>query len=233
VCVMEENEKNKTKPLRSAPNKLRDLYNTYLKNEEINSDESVKQEIKEQLKSEVESEDDTVEAKKVTMLEEDELVEILRLFEQLEGERDELKEKLARRTAELENVRRRSIKEKQEMIDYANEKLLYKMLSIVDDMSNALKAGKDSKDYDALYQGVEMIAGKTMKLFEEAGVKSMEDPVGKPFDVDFHDALMQMPSEFPEGDVVQEVQKGYMIRDKVLRHAKVVTSSGMPPVTEE
>jgi len=230
---MEENDKSKTKPLRSAPNKLRDLYNTYLKNEEINSDENVSRDIKEQLKSEIQGGEEADEEKKVTTLEEDELVEILKLFEQLESERNELKDKLARRTAELENVRRRSIKEKQEMIDYANEKLLYKMLSIVDDMNNALKIGKDSKDYEALYQGVEMIAGKTIKLFKEAGVKPMEDPIGKPFDVDFHDALMQMPSEFPEGDVVQEVQKGYMIRDKVLRHAKVVTSSGMPPATQE
>lgn len=230
---MEDNEKNKTKPLRSAPNKLRDLYNTYLKNEELNTDDNVRQDIKDQLKSEMQDESEPNGEKKVTMLEEDELVEILQLFERLETERDELKEKLARRTAELENVRRRSIKEKQEMIDYANEKLLYKMLSIVDDLSNALKAGKDSRDYEALYQGVEMIAGKTNKLFEESGVKPMGNPVGKPFDVDFHDALMQMPSDLPEGDVVQEVQKGYMIHDKVLRHAKVVTSSGMPPATED
>jgi molecular chaperone GrpE len=225
---MEENEKNKTKPLRSAPNKLRDLYNTYLKNEEMNTEDNIKEDIKEQLRSDMQEDLEQTDEPKLTTLEEDELVEILKLFERLEAERDDLKDKLARRTAELENVRRRSIKEKQDMIDYANEKLLYKMLSIVDDMNNALKAGKETRDYDALYQGVEMIAGKTGKLFEEQGVRPMEDPVGKPFDVDFHDALMQMPSEYPDGFVVQEVQKGYLIRDKVLRHAKVVTSSGEP-----
>ncbi len=228
---MEDNEKNKTKPLRSAPNKLRDLYNTYLRNDELNTDDSIKEDIIEHLKSESEEFQEESQDSKATVLEEDELLEILKLFEQLETERDSLKEKLARRTAELENVRRRSIKEKQDMIDYANEKLLYKMLSVVDDMDNALKAGKDSTDFKALYQGVEMIVNKVNRLFEEAGVKPMEDPVGKPFDVDYHDALMQIPSEFPEGVVVQEVQKGYMIGDKVLRHAKVVTSSGEPPAS--
>lgn len=231
---MEEKEKNKSKPLRSAPNKLRDLYNTYLKNEDLSTEEDLKDDIKEKLRSQQEEESiETKEEKKTMTIEEDELVEILKLFEQLEAERDDLKEKLARRTAELENVRRRSIKEKQDMIDYANEKLLYKMLAIVDDMDNAIKAGKESKDYDALLQGLEMIETKTYKLFEEAGVNPMEDPVGKQFDVDYHDALMQIPSEFPQGVVVQEVQKGYMIKDRVLRHAKVVTSSGEPPEASE
>ena len=230
---MDDNEQSKTKPLRSAPNKLRDLYNTYLKNEDMNTEEDGGKDIKEKLRSEMQDETESIDDKKVTILKEEELVEIYELFNQLESERDELKDKLARRTAELENVRRRSIKEKQDMIDYANEKLLYKMLGIVDDMNNALKAGKESHDYEALYKGVEMIAGKTNKLFEEAGVKPMDDPIGKPFDVDYHDALMQMPSDLPEGDVVQEVQKGYMISDKVLRHAKVVTSSGLSNETEE
>mgnify|MGYP006284218931 CR=1 FL=1 len=231
---MEEKEKNKSKPLRSAPNKLRDLYNTYLKNEELSTEEELKDDIKEKLRSQQDEESIDAENDKKTMtIEEDELVEILNLFEQLEAERDELKEKIARRTAELENVRRRSIKEKQDMIDYANEKLLYKMLTIADDMDNAIKAGKESNDYKALLQGLEMIESKTYKLFEEAGVKPMEDPVGKQFNVDYHDALMQIPSEFPQGVVVQEVQKGYMIKDRVLRHAKVVTSSGEPPEGSE
>jgi molecular chaperone GrpE len=71
-----------------------------------------------------------------------------------------------------------------------------------------------------------MIHQKALKVFENNGVKPMEDPSGTEFDVDFHEALMAMPSDKPQNTIVQMVQNGYMIQDKVLRHAKVVTSSG-------
>lgn len=153
--------------------------------------------------------------------------ELAAKLETAEREKEELREQVKRSYAELENFRRRSLKEKQELIDYANERLLFKMLALLDDMGNALDAGRKSEDYQALLTGIEMIHQKSLKLFEESGVIPMEHSVGKPFDFNLHEAIMMMPSEDAKAEhIVAEVQKGYMIHEKVLRHAKVVTSSG-------
>ena len=149
-------------------------------------------------------------------------------MEELKKERDELKEQLVRKAAEFENQRKRHLKEKQELIDYANERLLYRLLEILDDMSAAVEAGNKSSDFEALLKGISMIQQKSMKIFGEFGVKPMEDPVGKEFDVNLHEAMMAMNSDKPEGTVLQAFQPGYMMHDKVLRHAKVITSNGIP-----
>ncbi len=155
--------------------------------------------------------------------------ELTSRIEKAEKERDEVKDQLMRSYAELENFRRRSLKEKQELIDFANERLLFKMLATLDDIGNAIDAGKKTDDYEALLKGIELIQQKALRLFEEAGVKPMEDSTGKPFDFNLHEAIMMMPSEEIEAEhIINEVQKGYTIHDKVLRHAKVVTSSGKP-----
>lgn len=138
----------------------------------------------------------------------------------------ELKDQLLRKTAELDNVIKRTAKEKIDLIDYANEKLIIKLLSIVDDISNAVDAGKKSTDFDSLLKGVELISNKMTKLLEEEGVRQIESYVGKPFDVNLHEAMMSMPSEAEEGTVLQELLTGFELRGKVIRHAKVITSAG-------
>jgi molecular chaperone GrpE len=148
------------------------------------------------------------------------------LIDSLQKENAELKDKLIRKTAELDNVIKRCEKEKLNMIDYANEKLIIKLLELVDDLDNAVESGKKSHDPETILTGVEMIHQKAMKLLEDEGVKPLDSAEGKPFDVNLHDAMVSMPSEQPEGTVIQEIQKGYTLRDKVIRHSKVVTSSG-------
>jgi molecular chaperone GrpE len=140
----------------------------------------------------------------------------------------ELKDQLLRKTAELDNVIKRTAKEKLDLIDYANEKLILKILGIVDDFSNALEAGRKSSDYDSFLKGIELINNKITRLLEEEGVKPIESATGKPFDVNLHEAMMSMPSESEEGTVIQEMMKGYELRGKVIRHSKVITSSGEP-----
>ena len=71
-----------------------------------------------------------------------------------------------------------------------------------------------------------MIFAKTMKIFEDAGVSVIEAEAGQPFNVDVHEALMLSPSELPEGHVIQTIQRGYSLNERVLRHARVITSSG-------
>lgn len=148
------------------------------------------------------------------------------LIESLKKENADLKDKLIRKTAELDNVIKRCEKEKSDMIDYANEKLIIKLLELVDDLGNAVDSGKKSHDPETILIGMEMIYQKAMKLLEDEGVKPLDSSEGKPFDVNLHDAMVSMSSEEPEGIVIQEIQKGYTLRDKVIRHSKVITSSG-------
>lgn len=223
------------KPLRTTSNKLRDLYATYVKNEESSLKTNDKQPFHSTDENESNGNDINIEIeskksdeKKDLSIDSGMVLELVDKFENIVNERDELREQLKRLAAELENFRRRSLREKQEMIDYANERLLYKMLQLIDDISSAIEAGRQSSDIESLLKGIDMINAKALKLFEDAGVVRMENPVGKPFNVDLHDAMMNIPSELPEETVVQEVLPGYMIYNKVLRHAKVITSAGMP-----
>lgn len=218
----------KKKPLRGSSDKLKDLYNTYVKNDEREID--IKTEEEDMID---ENEMDTAEGE--TMAEQetemvDESDELEFKVDELENEVSALKDQLLRKTAEMENLRRRSQKEKDELIKYANERLIVNLLDLPDDLSNALEAAKSgSGSKESVIEGVELIYNKAFRLFENAGVKRMRDLVGNEFDVDYHEALMQQPSEeIPEGHIVSVVQPGYLLGDKVIRHAKVVTSSGNP-----
>jgi len=145
----------------------------------------------------------------------------------LRKEVDEWKDLAHRKAAELENVRRRSVLREQELMQYASEHLITKMIPVLDDLAAAVEASSGSSDIASITRGIEMIYAKASKIFEDAGVRVIESGVGHPFNVDMHEALMHMPSpEHPEGHVIQEVQRGYYLHDKVIRHAKVITSAG-------
>lgn len=144
------------------------------------------------------------------------------------AERDEYRELSIRKVAELENFRRRSEVERTELISYANHKLLLRLLPILDDLQRAVENGKSTTDYTSLLEGINLVYQKANQTFEEAGVKPLIC-IGEEFDVNQHEALMQMPSEAPEGQIIQEAQRGYLYGDKVLRHAKVIVSAGQPP----
>lgn len=228
---MEEKSGTGSRPLRSTANKMKDLYNTYIRNEESHVrmedkqhlSESDKQDKSKDIEVKIESAKENLDDQ---VIDSEMVLELVEKFDKTVKERDELKDQLKRLAAEMENIRRRTIKEKQEMVDYANERLLFKMLPLMDDFSAAIEAGSTSTDYEALLRGIELIASKLEKVFEEAGVVKMADPVGAPFNVDFHDAMMHIPSEAPEDNVIQVIQPGYMIGSKVLRHARVITSAG-------
>jgi molecular chaperone GrpE len=96
---------------------------------------------------------------------------------------------------------------------------------VLDDFERSLKHRKESKDNNALVKGIELIYQKLVKVLEGRGVKPF-DTVGKEFNVEYHDALMQIPrSDVPHHTILEEVEKGYTLNDKVIRHAKVVVSS--------
>jgi len=238
---MDENKDNKKKPLRPTSNKVKDLYNAYLKNEGSRRIPVTFSKSKDESKSDIvknENEEGNITSQlnlseeQIEQTDDNIYEELFERIKQLEAERDDLKDQLIRKAAEFENLKRRTIKEKQELIDFANERLISNLLPLLDDFSKALDAANSNSDYNSLRQGIEMIYQNAKKVLSEAGLNQMESSIGKPFNVDFHDALMSMPSELPEGYVVQEYQPGYKLKDKVIRHAKVVISSGEPQASE-
>jgi molecular chaperone GrpE len=135
---------------------------------------------------------------------------------------------LLRKAAEFDNFKRRIESEATNIVRFATESLIDDLLPVLDDFERSLKHSKESKESDALIKGVELIYQKLVKVLEGRGVKTFET-VGKEFSVDFHDALMQMPRKgLPPHIVIEEVEKGYILNDRVIRHAKVVVSS-VPP----
>lgn len=124
--------------------------------------------------------------------------------------------------AEFDNYRKRTLKEREELLRNAGEKVLLGILPIVDDFERGLAATKASDDAEAVRQGMELIHNKLLKYLADNGVTPIES-TGQPFDADLHDAIATIPAPAPElkGKVVDTTTRGYMINDKVLRHAKV------------
>jgi molecular chaperone GrpE len=140
-----------------------------------------------------------------------------------------LRDQLLRKAAEFENYKRRTENDFAALIKSANENLLFALLPVVDDLARSLKAGKEQKDYDAFYRGAELIQAKLSKALESFGLSPFVS-VGKQFDVAYHDALLQIPrADVPSHTVIEEVEKGYALNEKVLRHAKVIVSSTPHP----
>ncbi|OXM86129.1 nucleotide exchange factor GrpE [Paenibacillus rigui] len=146
-------------------------------------------------------------------------------IEQLKQQADEHYQRLLRAQADFDNFRRRTRQEKEEFAKYASLKVVEQLLPVVDNFERALAAGKDSNDYDALLKGVDMIFRQLDQVLAAEGLKPME-AVGQPFNPEYHQAIMQVESdEHEEGIVVEELQKGYLLKDKVLRPAMVKVSS--------
>ena len=136
----------------------------------------------------------------------------------------EANDRYLRLAAEFDNYRRRSAKERMDLISLANENLVKDMLPIVDDFERAIAAMKDSDDAASAKEGVELIYNKVTALLKKNGVKEIE-AVGKDFDTDFHEAVAQFPvqEEDKKNKVIDVTQKGYTMGEKVIRYAKVVT----------
>jgi len=153
-------------------------------------------------------------------------------IEELQRSADSTRDQLLRKAAEFENYRRRVENDIANIVKNANEGLITALLPILNDFVRSLAQGKEAKDSDAFYKGVELIYTKLLRVLEQQGLTPF-DSVGKPFDVDYHDALLQVVrNDVPHHTVVEEVERGYKLREKVLRHAKVIVSSA-PDAPEE
>lgn len=136
---------------------------------------------------------------------------------------EEMQDKYLRLSAEFDNYRKRTMKEKAELIKTGGEKVISSVLPILDDLERALKTMESSEDIVAMKEGVELIYNKFLKTLTENGVQKIEAE-GKDFNTDYHEAIaiVPSPSEELKGKILDCVQNGYTLNDKVVRHAKVV-----------
>jgi molecular chaperone GrpE len=149
--------------------------------------------------------------------------------EQVLAELEETRERLLRTLAEMDNFKKRSKREMEDFRKYANEDLIKGLLPVIDNLERALdSARKGQCDLGALVEGVDLTAKEISNLLGKYGVTCV-DALGKPFDPAYHQALMQQPShEHPENTVMEEVQKGYTMKERLLRPSLVCVSAGSP-----
>jgi|SRR5690606_748799 molecular chaperone GrpE len=148
------------------------------------------------------------------------------LIQQLQTELGDYKDRLLRKAAEFENYKRRNENDQLNLLKYAAEGFITKLLPVVDDFERSLQHMNNNSvnDITAVKEGVQLIYDKLMKLLNDQGVSKIE-AVGKPFDVNFHEAIMQRKVDGVEPHtVLDEIETGYMYKDRVIRHSKVIVS---------
>ncbi|MBX4150016.1 nucleotide exchange factor GrpE [Paenibacillus sp. Dod16] len=145
-------------------------------------------------------------------------------LEKLQAEVLEHQQRTLRVQADFDNFRRRTQKEKEDLGKYASSKLITELLPVIDNFERALQASEENPEFESFSKGVSMIFRQLESVLATEGLTAMKS-VGEPFNPEYHQAIMQVESdEYEEGIVVEEVQKGYMLKDKVLRPAMVKVS---------
>ena len=154
-----------------------------------------------------------------------EITEEISELDKLSGELAEMKDKYIRLYSEFDNYRKRTAKEKLDTILNATEGLVKDILPVIDDFQRAKEAMEKSGDMEALKEGVDLIYAKLYKTLESKGLKPI-DAKDQPFDVEVHESVTQFPAgEDKKGLVIDELEKGYFLNDKVIRYAKVVVGN--------
>ncbi|WP_296697942.1 nucleotide exchange factor GrpE [Algoriphagus sp.] len=147
--------------------------------------------------------------------------------EKLAREVADLKEKYLRLYSDFENFRKRSSRERLDLITTASEEVLRDLIPVVDDFERAIKVSENQEQGEKNKEGNLLIFHKLLRILESKGLKQMDDLIGKPFDADTQEAITQVPAPSDElkGKVIDVVEKGYTLGDKVVRYAKVVTGA--------
>jgi molecular chaperone GrpE len=144
----------------------------------------------------------------------------------LQADLDRFRDLALRSQADFENYKKRSAREKEEAIRYANSSLLERLVGIIDNFELGLTAAKEKSADSPIYSGMVLVQKQLNDLLAESGLQPIEAE-GKTFDPNVHEAIAHEPSDqFPEGIVVRQTRRGYRLKDRLLRPAKVVVSSG-------
>ena len=164
--------------------------------------------------------DNTAQAENENTQEEEETTESK--LAKSEAEIADLKDRLLRQMAEFDNYRKRTMKEKAEIILNGSAGVVTDILPVIDDLERCISNSAKSEDYGALKEGIELIYNKLMHTLEQKGLQKIS-PKNEPFDTDFHEAIAMIPApdEESKGKVLDCAIDGYKLNDKVLRHAKV------------
>lgn len=142
----------------------------------------------------------------------------------MEQEINQFKELALRKAAEFENYKRRTENDQLNLLKYAAESLIVKLLPTIDDLERSLEHMTEETDVQKIKEGIQLVYNKFIKTLDDQGVKKIES-IGKPFSVEFHEALMQRADDsVPPHTVIDELETGYMYKDRVIRHAKVIVS---------
>lgn len=187
----------------------------------MNEEEKIEQEEQQQEPQQPAADTETTDGEAAQNDEAAEAPELTDL-EKAQAEVEELKTRLLYKTAEFDNYRKRTLKEKAELILNGGEKAVSAILPVIDDMERAIANGEKTDDPQVLREGMELIYHKMMKAIESLGVKKIETE-GADFDTDLHEAVAMVPGmgDDKKGKVIDCMQTGYQLNDKVIRHAKV------------
>lgn len=144
-------------------------------------------------------------------------------LEEYKNKSEEYYEMLQRMKAEFDNFRKRTQKEKEENAKYASEKVILSLLPVLDNFERAIESSKINRDFETFSHGIEMILRQFMKVMEDHGLSAIE-ALGKEFDPNLHEALIQEESEHDENIILEELQKGYLLKERVIRPSMVKVS---------
>lgn len=181
------------------------------KNKKINEEQSTE-------KVDINAETDTDVAKSYTP------EEIQKLIKKAD-EAEEWKNKYLYATAELDNFRKRSAKERSDLIKYAGKNILYDLLEVIDNFDRAIEADKKESDPKVIVQGIEIVYKQLLKVLDSYSVKSI-DSKEKSFDPEIHEAIQKIHTDKAEpGTIIGELQKGYFHKDKILRPSRVIVAA--------
>ncbi|RKY87961.1 nucleotide exchange factor GrpE [candidate division KSB1 bacterium] len=177
--------------------------------------------------SQAEKKKETSQKRQKTSRSRPKIADLKKEIEKLRSEKEAVEGRLLRLAAEFDNYRKIAAREVEERTRLANENLIVDLLPVLDDLERFVSAGEDGKNITnvkAFYDGILLIYQKLKKILERWGLEAIE-AVGKEFDVELHEALMTVESEeHPANTIVQELQRGYKLNDKVIRHAKVAVA---------
>ena len=163
---------------------------------------------------------------KVKKVEEMTKQELLKEVKDTEKKSQENYDLYMRTYAEMENIKRRGIKERQELSKYANESLIKEILPVIDNLQKAISHAQNDKNLSGLVEGIELTLDGLMATLEKAGLKEVEAE-GRPFDPNFHEAISkQIDDKIAPGHVIIELQKGYVLNGRLIRPSMVVISEG-------
>ncbi len=147
-------------------------------------------------------------------------------FDRLKLELDSHKERYIRLMAEFDNYKRRTAREFEKLVESANEKLMVELIEIRENFDRAVAAGEKHSDFEQFYNGIKLIFNKFDGVLSKNGLAPFTE-IGDEFNPELHDAMMKIPNEeIPEDHIVQIYEKGYRLKNHVVKHAKVIVSSG-------